>query len=81
VLAARMWRRCAGYAAVAVGGLLTAIGIIPLTPLVWLLVLVQIPMKIPFRLQFWQTQSIALGILVIGVGIAWAGLRLARSGR
>ena len=51
----------------AIGAFLFFIGIVPFTPLIWLLVFYHGPPIIPLRLQFWQTQTIGAVIAACGL--------------
>jgi hypothetical protein len=44
------------------------VGIVPLTPMIWLLVILRVNVDLPVRLEFWQTQT--LGLLLTAGGIA-----------
>ena len=60
------------------GLLLILMGLIPVTPLIWLLVLVQAPMPAALegiRLEFWQTQLLGLALSAVGLGIVLAARR------
>jgi len=55
---------------------LILIGSIPLTPLIWLLVLMKVSWwPFPFRLAFWQTQSIGLALVVCGIALVVRAVR------
>jgi len=71
----RIWR----WLACAVGVVLILIGSIPLTPLIWLLVLMKVSWwPLPFRLAFWQTQSIGLVLVVCGFALVMLAVRSKR---
>jgi len=51
-------------------------GLLPLTPLVWLLVLARVgwpPWLAGVRLAFWQTELIGLAVACLGLWIAMGG--------
>jgi len=51
---------------------LILVGLIPLTPVIWLLVLVRSAPSAPpraFRLHFWQTQTIGVALVVAGLAL------------
>lgn len=51
----------------ALGAALVLIGVVPLTSLVWLLVILRVNWwPFPFRLEFWQTQTIGAGLALCG---------------
>jgi hypothetical protein len=53
-----------------VGGILIAVGIVPLTPLIWLLVVFQVSWwPFPVRIAFWQTQSLGFALVVAGFAL------------
>jgi uncharacterized BrkB/YihY/UPF0761 family membrane protein len=68
-----------------IGAAMIAVGIIPMTPLIWLLVLVhaELPEALKgVRLQFWQTQLIGLAIATAGFALLyWSLLRDRRKRR
>ena len=56
------------------GGALLIIGLIPLSPLIWLLVLVRGPAPWPLhhvRLAFWQTQGLGVVLALTGLALIW----------
>jgi hypothetical protein len=57
-----------------IGGALILIGVIPFTPLIWLLVLVRgnpFPFLEGVHLKFWQTQTMGAALAVCGMLIIY----------
>ena len=59
------------------GAVMIMIGLVPVTPLIFLLVLVHTP-PLGLRLQFWQTQAIGLGVAALGAGLVALSVRRSR---
>jgi hypothetical protein len=60
----------------AFGGVLLLIGIVPLTPLIWLLVVLRVNWwPLPFRLAFWQTQTLGAALALCGLALVTLTLR------
>jgi hypothetical protein len=59
---------------------MVGVGVVPLTPLIWLLVFVRTSAPWPggVRLQFWQTQAIGAALAVCGALLILATLRKGR---
>jgi len=62
-----------------VGILLFLTGIVPFTPLIWLLVFYHGPAPFSFKLQFWQTQSIGAAVALIGLLLICLAIRRGQS--
>ncbi len=61
-----------------VGGLMLVLGLLPLSPVIWLLVLVRGPAPWPFdhvRLAFWQTQGLGAVLALTGLALIWTTMR------
>ena len=67
----RGWRALA----VLLGGAMVLIGVVPFTPVIFLLVLVDWQVPWDVRLPFWGTQVIGALVAVCGVGVVWVGFR------
>ena len=65
----------------ALGATLVLTGLVPLTPLIWLLVILRVDWPhMPFRLQFWQTQASGAVLALCGAGLIALTLRQRRPG-
>ena len=52
-----------------VGGFMIFVGIVPLTPLIWLLVFVHVGMPLGWRVQFWETQVAGIVLALVGAAL------------
>jgi hypothetical protein len=70
-----MWRDVLRWLLTCIGAVAVLIGIVPLTPLIWLLVVFRVNVAPPFRLEFWQTQTIGAVLAAAGVALVFLAQR------